>query len=110
MLTNHQHQQQTLSLNSKPGLVEDHLSLGSILHGCCRTAFQSPVHLLAGLLCKCGTTYMHSHVFALDTCRKNTKHYSTVTNMLKVQVKVKFTLDQAMKAQMGSRGMAVLFP
>jgi hypothetical protein len=28
----------------------------------------------------------------------------------KVKVKVKFTLEQAMKAQRGSRGIALLFP
>jgi len=25
---------------------------------------------------------MHSHVYALETCRNNTKHYPTVTNTL----------------------------
>jgi hypothetical protein len=30
--------------------------------------------------------------------------------MLKYQVKVKFTLEQARKAQRGSRGIALLFP
>jgi hypothetical protein len=29
--------------------------------------------------------------------------------MIKVKVKVKFTLEQAMKAQRGSRGIALLF-
>jgi hypothetical protein len=36
--------------------------------------------------------------------------YRTVVNAFKVKVKkVKFTLEQAMKAQRGSRGIAVLF-
>jgi hypothetical protein len=31
-------------------------------------------------------------------------------NILKVKVKVKFTLEQATKAQRGSSGIALLFP
>jgi len=46
------------------------------------TVFLGPIHLLVGLLFTCGTTYMHSHVFDLETCRKDTKHYPTVPNML----------------------------
>jgi hypothetical protein len=30
-------------------------------------------------------------------------------NMVKVKVKIKFSLEQAMKAQRGSRGIALLF-
>jgi hypothetical protein len=36
--------------------------------------------------------------------------YSSEMIRFKVKVKVKFTLEQATKAQRGSRGIAVLFP
>jgi hypothetical protein len=41
----------------------------------------------------------------------NTIHWNKVfLNFDKVNVKVKFTLEQATKAQRGSRGIALLFP
>jgi hypothetical protein len=36
--------------------------------------------------------------------------YRTVKVKVKVKVKVNFTLEQATKAQSGSRGIALLFP
>jgi hypothetical protein len=30
--------------------------------------------------------------------------------LIKIEVKVKFTIEEAMKAQKGSRGIALLFP
>jgi hypothetical protein len=35
---------------------------------------------------------------------------STLGMRVKIKVKVKFTLEQAVKAQRGSRGIALLFP
>jgi hypothetical protein len=46
------------------------------------TVLLGPIHLLARLLFTCGTTYMHSRAYALETCKKNTKRYPTVPNML----------------------------
>jgi hypothetical protein len=39
----------------------------------------------------------------------DTRRKLAYVNMVKVKVKVKFTLEQAMKSQMGSKGMALLF-
>jgi hypothetical protein len=37
-------------------------------------------------------------------------HLNTVTSTVRVKVKIKFTLEQAMKSLRGSRGIVPLFP
>ena len=50
------------------------------------------------------TVSIHCKYFCgLNTCRHH------VTNIVKVKVKVKFTLEQDTKAQRGIRGIALLF-
>jgi len=49
-------------------------------------------------------------LFVVSVTRTAMKSIWSPTQFEKVKVKVKFTLEQATKAQSGSRGIALLFP
>ena len=42
-------------------------------------------------------------------CSKDCGHHNCFINVFHLEVKVKFTLEQAMKAKKGRRGIALLF-